>query len=101
MAPRLELQALLKTFLGSDYVYFQPPPTLNRVYPCIQYKRARIDIRHADNLPYKHRKRYEITVIDRNPDSLIPDKVAKLPSCSFDRSFTADGLNHDVFNVYF
>ena len=37
--PRLELQDLLETVLGSQYVYFQPPATLRMRYPCIVYAR--------------------------------------------------------------
>lgn len=101
MAPRLQLQTLLEQLLGSRNVYFQPPPSKEMKYPAIVYTRDRITIHHADNKPYKHGKRYQVTVIDRDPDSDIPDKVATLPSCSFDRSFTADNLNHTAFNLFF
>lgn len=101
MAPRLDLQRLLESLLGSRNVYFQPPPTMQMKYPCIVYTRDNIRISHAGNLPYKHEKRYRLTVIDRDPDSDIPDKVAMLPKCSFNRSFAADSLNHDVFTLYF
>lgn len=97
MAPRLELQALLKTFC--DHVYFQPPDKME--YPCILYQRDQEDKKFADDLPYSRTKRYVVTVIDRNPDSPIPDKIAALPMSSFNRFFVADNLNHDVFNVYF
>lgn len=100
MAPRQQLQTLLEA-LGTENVYFQPPPSLKMVYPAIVYKRDRIHIDHANNKPYRHMKRYQVTVIDRDPDSDIPDMVATLPTCSFDRSFTADGLNHSAFNLYF
>lgn len=101
MAPRTQLQSLLEELLGAENVYFQPPPSLTMVHPAIVYKLDRINIDHANNKPYKHMKRYQVTVIDRDPDSDIPDKVATLPTCSFDRSFTADGLNHSAFNLYF
>lgn len=101
MAPRSELQTLLVELLGSGNVYFQPPASVQMAYPCIIYHRDRIDIRHADNVPYKHKKRYQITVVDADPDSDIPDKVAQLPSCSFDRAYAANSLNHDVYNLYF
>jgi hypothetical protein len=71
------------------------------VYPCILYKRDNRKTRHADNQPYNVRKRYLVTVIDRSPDSTIPDLVAALPSCVFDRFYTADNLNHDVFKLFF
>lgn len=101
MAQRLDLQALLVNLLGSSNVYFQPPPTLQMNYPCIVYKRDDQRIRSANNKPYSHRTRYQVTVIDQNPDSLIPAKVAALPLCVFDRFYTADNLNHDVYNIFF
>lgn len=101
MAPRLQLQTLFKELLGSANVYFQPPPNIQMKYPCIIYRRDNVDTIYADNSPYRHRKRYQVTVVDPNPDSDIPDKVAALPLCSFDRFYTADNLNHDVFNLFF
>ena len=101
MAPRLDLQELLVAILGSKNVYFQPPPSIQMVYPCIVYRRDKHIIEHADNKPYKHKKRYQIVVMDTNPDSDIPNKVALLPTCSYDRFYTADNLNHDVFNLFF
>lgn len=101
MAPRLELQQLLEGLLGSRHVYFQPPPTVQMAYPCIVYNRSDLNTEHANNKPYKHVKRYQVTVIDPNPDSTIPDKISDLPLCSFQRFFTADKLNHDVYELFF
>lgn len=101
MAPRPELHEILVTLLGSGNVYFQPPPTVMMKYPCVVYRRENMDIRHANDHPYKHKKRYQITVIDQNPDSVIPDKIAELPMCAYDRFYTADNLNHDVFQLFF
>lgn len=99
MALRSELQTYLETL--TPFVYHQPPPGLQMKYPCILYNRDDVDTIFADNLPYRHKKRYQVTIIDKNPDSLIPDELAKLPLCSFDRSFTASNLNHVVYNLYF
>ncbi len=101
MAPRSQLQTLLRGILAADNVYFQPPPNVALVYPCIIYMRAQASTDFADNSPYRHMKRYQVTVIDRDPDSAIPDKVAELPLCLFDRFYTADNLNHDVFNLFY
>lgn len=104
MAPdprRLELQELLEDLLGSPNVYFQPPETVQMSYPCIVYRRNSSDTKFANNDPYSRTKQYEVVVIDRDPDSAIPDKVAALPLTLFDRFFTVDNLNHDVFNVFF
>jgi len=101
MAPRVELQALLEDVLGSDKVYFQPPNGMAIQYPCIVYQRDLSETRFADNKPYLNELRYQVTVIDRNPDSDIHMRVAQLPKCLRIRFFTADNLNHDVFNLFF
>lgn len=101
MAPRLELQGLLVEILESDHVYFQPPSNVQMEYPCIVYNREFINAVWADDNPYKLDNRYLVTVIDRNPDSEIPDKIAKLPKCVYDRFYTADNLNHNVFKLFF
>jgi hypothetical protein len=101
MAPRLELQQKLVEILDSDNVYFQPPASVQMKYPCIVYSREYMLSEWADGQPYKRGNRYLVTVIDRNPDSLIPDKVAALPMCVYDRFYTADNLNHNVFKLFF
>lgn len=99
MGQRLDLQTLLQDI--TEHVYFQPPTNTKLIYPCIIYRRDDEDAKYAGNSLYNHTKRYQVTVIDQNPDSDLPDAVRKLPLCSFDRHFTADNLNHDVFNLYF
>lgn len=99
MGQRLELHQLLETF--TDNVYFQPPNNIQLKYPCIIYKRDFADTKFADDKPYNIKLRYAITVIDQDPDSDIPSKVASMPLSLFNRFYTADNLNHDVYNVYF
>lgn len=108
MAPRQNLQTLLESLGATEEepdkklkAYFQPPANVQLVFPCIVYQRDAEDTKFADNAPYDRKKRYQVTVIDRNPDSDIPEKVAALPMCSFNRFFVANNLNHDVYNLYF
>ena len=101
MTKRVELQRLLEALLGSQNVYFQPPESYKMNYPCIVYHRDNVEIEHADNKPYAHRKKYQLTIIDKNPDSTIPDRIEMIPTCNFNRHFTADALNHDVYSIYF
>ena len=101
MGSRLSLQTLLETILGSKNVYYQAPPTNEMHYDCIVYKRNYIKTKFAGNKPYAKNNRYTIMVITKSPDSEIPDKVAALPMCSFDRAYTASNLNHTVFNLYY
>lgn len=101
MGQRLQLQADLAALLGTAHVYFQPPNNVQMKYPSIVYKLDDIETAFADNAPYRNTKRYQVTVIDPDPDSLVPDKVAQLPLCGFERFFTADNLNHFVYNIFF
>lgn len=97
----LQIQALLEELLGSDEVHLQPPSGHKMSYPAIKYNLDLWETDKADNKPYRHKKRYQITIMDTNPRSLIPAKVAALPMSTFDRFYPAEGLNHFVFNVYF
>ena len=101
MATRVDLQNVLEELLGSRNVYYQPPESLKMNYPAIVYARKTIDNSYANNSVYKQNYAYEITVIDKNPDSEIVNKVSKLPTCGFDRHFKSDNLNHDVFTLYY
>jgi len=101
MGPRLQLQTLLEELLGSSHVYFQAPSNILIRYPCIVYARDRMINHYADNTPYVHTKRYQVTVIDQNPDSAIPDRIGQLPLCTFLRHFVTEGLHHDVYTLYF
>lgn len=102
MDRRLELHELLESLLPvGKRAYFQPPTNVDMQYPCIVYSRDNRHTDYADDMPYRHKKRYSVTVIDWDPDSSIPDKVAELPMSSFSRHYTADNLNHDVYTLYF
>jgi hypothetical protein len=99
MASRLQLQTLLEEI--TEHVYFQPPSSIQMQYPCIVYIRDGSDTKYADDAPYTHAKRYQVTVIDRNPDTELSDQLERLRYCSFDRYFPADNLNHYVFTLFF
>lgn len=101
MNRRLILHNELIKLLGSTNVYYQPPASVLMKYPCIRYELAGESVRHADNSKYLKHKRYTLTIIDKNPDSEIPDRVDKLKLCSFDRPYSKDGLNHWVYTLYY
>lgn len=95
---------VLSPFAEQDarrHVYYQPPPNVRIAYPCIIYSLSDIDTKFADNIPYVHLRRYSLTVIDKDPDSMIVDKVSNLPRCSFDRMYIADNLYHWTFSIYY
>ena len=97
MGSRLELQNLLESILGSRNVYYQPPESIKIKYPAIIYSRNDIDNNFADDIVYMQNHTDQIIVIDANPDSEIVDKISKLPMCRYNRHYTSDNLNHDVF----
>lgn len=99
MGRRQDLHQKLKEIATN--VYFQPPENVQMAYPAIVYKRDAAKTEFADNNPYQHMTRYMVTVIDKDPDSPIRDKVAKLPRCIFSRHYAADKLNHDSYSIYF
>lgn len=98
--PRVELQTYLEEILGSRNVYFQPPESVKLSYPCIIYRLSKIRSTKANNKKYKIDKGYDLTIVDKNPDSVLPDKLYESEYCSFDRHYKADNLNHWVFSIY-
>lgn len=101
MASRTDLHEELKRLLGSNHVYYQAPESVKMEYPAIRYSKSDVDTKHANDRPYIHKKKYEITVIDRKPDNAVIDKILELPMCIYDRHYTADNLNHDVMTLYY
>jgi hypothetical protein len=101
MSHRIDFHEVLVGILGSQNVYFQPPPSFKIKYPCIIYNRNSIRTDFANNKPYFNNVRYSVTIISADPDSELVEKMAKQPQTSFDRHFTSDGLNHDIFNTYY
>ena len=101
MASRPNLQTVLEDILGSRNVYYQPPESIKMQYPAIVYSRSEVANKHANNSVYMQSFFYELTIIDKNPDSEIVEKVSKLPKCRFNRHYVSDNLNHDVFTLYY
>lgn len=97
---RIDLQIKLEEILGSRNVYFQPPSSIKLKYPCVVYERSTFETNFADNMPYTVRGRYQITLIDENPDTPYLEAILSLPRCSHERHYNSDGLNHDVCYMY-
>lgn len=98
---RLKFQTLLEALLGSRHVYFQPPSNLKMNYPAIVYSVDDQLSEHANNAPYTLIDRYLITIMDTDPDSTIPRKVANLPRTRWVRAFRSNDLNHTIYATYF
>lgn len=101
MGTTLDLQNELKTLLGSDHVYFQPPSNLVMEYPCFVFERGSGSQFNANNKTYRFEKRYTVTHIGFDPDDDIVDRmVHHFQMIKYDRHFVTDNLQHDVFSLY-
>ena len=102
MHTQADLQQELENFLGSRNVYFQPPSNVRLKYPCIIYDWGKPKTEYANNFIYMHTKAYEVTIIDQNKISELPDRfLTAFPYVSFSRIYSADGLWHFVYNLYY
>lgn len=97
---RLDLQAELEAILGSKNVYFNPPPEDKMKYPAIRYNFEDVKSWDANNKRYINRKFYTITLIHRDPDNEVVDKLLNAGYTMSSRPYTADGLYHYVFETY-
>lgn len=102
MGQRLDLQMKLEDLMGAGrLVKFQPPPNTELTYPCILYEQSNGKTRFANNYPYTFRKKYTVTLIDPDPDSVYVEMLAtSFQMIVMDRTYVADNLNHYVFTLY-
>lgn len=99
MGNHVDLGDKFKTIVPN--VYFQPPETIKLSYPCVVYQLSSIDHQYADNKTYIGKRRYQATLITKDPaDDRVDKIVDSFELCKFDRFFTANNLNHNVFVIY-
>lgn len=96
---RLELHSKLLEILGTSAVYFQPPETVKLEYPCIIYRLNYENGKHANDEPYIMHFMYSVTLITKDPDSELVEKMASIQGVNFDRYYTADNLHHYTYQV--
>lgn len=100
---RLKFHEELCDVLGSRNVWFNPGSDTKLVYDCIVYKRSNPDIKWADNIGYIGHDLWRVTVISRDPDCDVVDKLLKRFKMAsiVTPTYPADGLYHDVLNIYY
>lgn len=103
---RLDLHKIFVDLLGTEdetetRVYFQPPFTIKLKYPCIIYERSDKKDFFSGDKKYLGLVKYSVSVVDKNPDSTIPQRIENLPYTSFSTHFAIDGLNHDIYTLYY
>lgn len=101
MKTRESLNDELKNILGNDNVYFQPPESIKLKYPCIIYSLKDMDITNANNRKYLRNRKYELMLIDKDPDSVYVDKILNFNYCRLGNIYTTDSLNHFIFELFY
>lgn len=102
MGQPLDLQMELEELMEGNEVKFQPPPSYQLKYPCIVYNLSSGVTRFAGNMPYTFTRRYSVTLMDRNPDSIYIEKLAMaFPMITMDRCFSTEGIHHYVYTLYY
>lgn len=95
------IQSKLRS-LGINNVYFEPPQTIKIAYPCAIFHRGTISSRSADNRTYKKDDSYDLQWICREPDSeMVHTILEEFRMIRHIRHFTADGLHHDQFKLFY
>lgn len=98
MNSRLKLHSVLLNYLPN--VYYQPPSNIKMNYPCIIYSKSGKIRNYADDIIYRNRQQYSITVIEVDPDSEVADRMElEIPSCVISQYYTVDNLNHTTLNL--
>lgn len=102
MDRRLKLHQVLidASGLNPKQVYYQPHENVRLVYPCIVYSLDGVRTNPADNTAYTKTRGYQVTLLERDPDSPIVDRMLDLPMCTFSTSFVRDNLYHHLFRIY-
>ena len=98
---RPDIQTMMSRIPGVAETYFQPPENVKLRFPCILYSLSGDKPVYADNFIYKNKKKYTVTVMDKDPKSRIAEWVRRLPYCKFDRAFQKDNMNHFVYTLYY
>lgn len=97
---RSDFHVRLQTLAPGYRIYFQPPSNVKMAYPAIVYELDRIVKKRANNDVYLKTRRYQVKLITKNPDDSMVDVLASMVHSEFERHYTADTLNHFVFNIY-
>ena len=99
---RLRLHEKLVRAMNGPKVYFQPPENIKITRPCIIYKLTDIQDTYADNEPFLRRRKYEVLLVDDDPDSKYIDILKdSFDYIRFTRFYVADTNNHWLFELYF
>lgn len=98
---RKELDAILRSTLGTTNVYYDPPESFKLKFPCIVYNDSGRVVWKADNGTYIKFRRYMINYITKDADDSMVDTIEELPYCRMRTPYTVDGLFHYPYDIDF
>lgn len=102
MHSRLELQEKLSSLPNVVKAYYTPPESIKLQYPCIIYEKETKKIIHANDKAYAKLQPYGVTIIDRDPESTIPDALEDVFTYwSPGKPYYVDGLSHWHYTIYY
>lgn len=85
---------------NQNNLYFNANEKSKLSYPCILYYRVAPKVKKANNIRYKVENQYRVTVIDRDPDSVIPDRIVETFEYAYiTTNYTSEGLNHTIIEI--
>lgn len=100
MGSRLELHSELLKFVPN--AYFQPPSSKSIEHPCVVYHKSGKSRKYGNNGLYLSVQQYKLTVMDKNPDSDIADRIEKhFQLCHISGYYTVDNLNHTSLTLHY
>lgn len=83
-------------------VYFQPPSNIRMVYPCIVYNKESKFKNYGNDSPYINKQEYQITLIEKTPESNIADNIEKhFQYCKINQYYTFDNLCHVKLSLFY
>lgn len=83
-------------------VYFSPPESIKMTYPCIRYKKYNGFVSYADNVKYRNLTAYEVMILSTDPDEPLNEALMdNFDYVTFNTRYVSDGIQHDVYRLYF
>lgn len=98
-AKRIDFHNKLVAACGRSY--YQPIQNTKLEYPCIVYEELPETVLYANDKRFETIPQVQITVIDRDPDSEITDKlVERFPESRMVNKTVVDNLYHTIYELY-